>query len=233
MIPKKIYFTHKTAKPPAAYIEIIERWHAFCPEWELHYFSDEKVFKFFQAHFPEYAKDLAKIPMGAILADVFRYAVLYVQGGMYTDIDTIPVKAIPEEWLSYQAVIGYEFQPSKFPQVGLIRKEECEVFCQWTLLSQPRVSLFKEALDLSFQKMRANNFEIHDERDTLTSAGPLTFTSVVEKHLPSKEILILDMDYFGVWENYLTVTDRTVVKHLFHGYEGWKLQLEHPQLKFY
>ncbi|MCB1066750.1 MAG: hypothetical protein KDK61_06935 [Simkania sp.] len=212
---------------------MLERWHAFCPDWELHYFSDENVFKFFEMHFPEYAKDLTKIPMGAVLADVFRYAILYVQGGMYTDIDTIPVKAIPEKWLTHQAVIGYEFQPSKFPQVKLENKDKKEVFCQWTLLSQAKVSLFKEALDLSFQKMRARNFEFHQEQDTYTTVGPLMFTSVVEKHLPSKEILILDMDYFGVYEKYLSMTSRTVVKHLFHGYDGWKLQLEHPHIKFY
>lgn len=233
MIPKKIYFTYKTPSPPEMYREILEEWHAFCPDWELHYYSDEQVYTFFKMHFPEYAEDVLKIPIGAVIADVFRYAILYVQGGMYTDIDTIPVKPIPEKWLAYQAVIGYEFQPSKFPQILTEQSETRDLYCQWTLLSAPRVPLFKEALDLSFQKMRARNFQFQEERDNLTTVGPFMFTSVVEQHLPSKDILILDMDYFGVYEKYLAVTDRTVVKHLFHGYEGWKLELEHPQFRFY
>ena len=233
MIPKKIYFTYKTPTPPDIYREILERWHAYCPDWEMHYFSNEQVYTFFNLHFPEYAKDVLKIPIGAVLADVFRYGILYVQGGMYTDIDTIPARSLPEEWLSYQAVVGYEFQPSKFPQVLKEATKTKDIFCQWTLLSAPRVPLFKEALDLSFKKMRARNFQIEEEQKTLTVAGPLLFTSVVEKYLPSGDILTLDMDYFGVDEKYMSVTDRTVVKHLFHGYEGWKRELQHPHLRFY
>jgi len=229
MIPKKIYFTYKTPKPPEVYREILERWHAFCPEWELHYFSDEQIFAFFRLHFSEYLEDLKKIPIGAVLADVFRYGILFIQGGMYTDIDTIPLKKIPEEWINYQAVLGYERQPSKFFETDGVQ----DVLCQWTLLSAPGFPLFKEALERCFENMRANNFQFHFEQDNLTQVGPLMFTDLAQKYQNRKDVLILDKDYFGVWDKTFPATERSVVKHLFHGYEGWKLQLEHPQFRFY
>ncbi|WP_420421674.1 glycosyltransferase family 32 protein [Simkania sp.] len=233
MIPKKLYFTYKTPTPPAIYQDILNRWHVFCPDWELHYFSNQQIYTFFQSHFPEYAKEVLKIPLGAAIADVFRYAILYVQGGMYTDIDTIPVRAIPETWLTYQTVLGYEFQPSKFPQVLKDRSNPKDLFCQWTLLAAPKVSLFKEMLDESFTRMRKTNFTFPSVESVYQTTGPKAFNSIVEYHLPSQQILALDMDYFGVCDKYLNVTDRTVVKHLFHGYEGWKYEIDCPQLKFY
>ena len=233
MIPKKIYFTYANDKPPALYICNLKQWASYCPEWEIHYFSDQKIFQFFKKHFPEYGEDVLKIPLGAALADVFRYAILYVQGGMYTDIDTIPLRAIPEKWLSYQTVIGYEFQPSKFPQILKDQSESKDLFCQWTLLAAPKVSLFKEALDASFSRLRKANFTFQSVESVYETTGPVSFSAIVEKHLPSDKILLLDMDYFAVYDKYLNVTDRTVVKHLFHGYEGWKCEIDCPQLRFF
>lgn len=48
-------------------------------------------------------------PYGVMKADFWRYAVMYVYGGLYADIDAISVKPI-DEWLdpSCTAVIGLE-----------------------------------------------------------------------------------------------------------------------------
>jgi len=235
MIPKKLYFTFKTDKPPEKYLGNIHNWHGMCPDWEIHYFSDRHVYTFFEKHFPEYFEDLPKIAYGAALADIFRYGMLYVQGGMYSDIDTILIQKIPEEWLTYQAVIGYEHQPSnpRFSKSCPMRRGSQDIFCQWTLLATPGFSLFKNALDEAFKRLRENSFRFQRMNDIYQTTGPRMFTQIVQEHLPCPEILTLDMDYFGTWEGRISITERSVVRHLFHGYNRWKQELEFPQFRFY
>jgi len=196
-IPKKLHFTYKNENLPEKYRENLSRWKDLCPDWELHFYSDSAVYQLFEQHFPEYVEELPKIPCGAMLADVFRYAALYVHGGMYSDIDTVPLMRIPDEWLSYEAVIGYEYQVDKFPELlsGLWKYEE--IFCQWTFLSSPKNPLFKEALDRAIQKLRSAKFIVEKRVDVLKLTGPLLFSSVAKKYKTNPNFLILDADFFA------------------------------------
>ena len=173
------------------------QWGDFCPDWELYYYTDEDIQAYFDCEFPEYAQDLQKIPSGAMMADVFRYAVLYKDGGLYSDIDTVPVKSIPDEWLNFDAVIGYECQPDKFPErLNEVQNPE-PTFCQWTFLSSPGNPLFKEALDRAFQRLREADFALQKPTDSLHMVGSLLFTSVMQDFQEKANHLILDADYFA------------------------------------
>jgi mannosyltransferase OCH1-like enzyme len=235
MIPKTLYFTFKTPKPPEKYLGNLHHWHAMCQDWDIHYFSDRHIYQFFEKFFPEYFPLLPKISYGASLADVFRYAILYVYGGMYSDIDTVLLRKIPQEWLSYQAVIGYEHQPSssKFSKTCPKRRGNKDIFCQWTLLSSSQTPLFKEALDEAFRRLEKNHFRFEKMADIYQTTGPHMFTEIVKKHLHDPTLLFLDMDYFGAWERSISLTERSVIRHLFHGYTRWKQELEFPQFRFY
>lgn len=231
MIPKKLYFTYAHDEPPELYIWNMKRWATHCSDWEIHYFSDQKIFLFFKENLPEYYPKLFQIPLGVVLADIFRYAVLYVQGGMYMDIDTIPLKPIPDEWLQYDLVVGYELQPSKFPMTPAGKDGYEEVFCQWALLARPKHSLFKELLDQCFSALHARDFEVQTMRDVLEICGPIQFTKVMHQYQNSPRTLLLDMDVFASTEQYLPPTERSVIKHQFHGHLGWQLALEAKHLK--
>jgi len=231
MIPKKLHFTYASDQPPELYCWNLERWKNHCSDWELHYYSDQTIFRFFEKHLPEYVHLLSKIPLGVMLADFFRYAVLYVEGGMYMDIDTIPLKAIPEEWLHHELVVGYELQPSKFPEVPPGKDGYEEVFCQWALLARPKHPLFKALLDQSFSALQERRFEVEALRDILEICGPIRFTSVMQNYQNEPGTLLLDMDVFASSEQYLPPTEKSVIKHQFHGHLGWQLALGARQLK--
>ena len=181
MIPKKLHFiyTRKSLPLPEKYEKNIKEWQRLCPDWEVHLYTDEEIQNIFNLHFPEYVEELPKIPIGAMVADVFRYAVIYLYGGMYNDIDTVPLKKIPEHWLNYDAVIGYEYQPDQFPQLLSPLWKYDPIFCQWSFLSHPKNPLFKEALDSAFHRLREASFTPKKQVDVLNLTGPLLFTSVV------------------------------------------------------
>lgn len=57
-------------------------------------------------------------PKGVMVADFWRYSIMYTHGGIYADLDTIPLKAI-NQWQEYP-----------FNKVGvIIGLENSEHFC--------------------------------------------------------------------------------------------------------
>ena len=202
-----------------------------CPDWELCFYSDEEIYQLFAKHFPEYFDILPKIPFGAMLADFFRYAVMYVEGGLYSDIDTVPLKPIPEEWLNYEAVIGHEYQPSKFPESYRYPWNEKEFLCQWTLLSKPGCFLFKEALEKALRRLEKLDFQPKSIFDVLNTSGPLLLTDTAFPYQKRKELLFLDADYFGCREDeHFPFTKRSVIAHQCDGKNRWMVQVKLPHL---
>lgn len=232
MIPKKLNFTYINDDLPLKYQDNLKKWKTNCPNWEIHYYSDEAVQAFFDQYFPQYATDIPKVPNGAMIADLFRYAVLYIHGGLYSDIDTVPARKIPEEWFSKECVFGYEYQPSKFPESMRPPWRNEEYFCQWTLLSSPKYPLYKDALDRSFQGLRAIDFEVERGKVVLEVGGPMLFTKVAKAYISRPEVLVLDADFFSCNDDFdFPLTKRSVVQHQFDGNQGWILNVKLPHLK--
>ena len=87
VIPLKIYQTWKTKDLPEKMRENMERLKSMNPDFEYHLFDDSDSREFIKQHFD---KDVAiaydKIIPGAFKADLWRYCVLYINGGVYMDI---------------------------------------------------------------------------------------------------------------------------------------------------
>jgi len=87
VIPLKIYQTWRTKELPDKMKESVERLKSKNPDFEYHLFDDEECRKFIQDNFEEdVAKAYDKIIPGAYKADLWRYCILYINGGIYLDI---------------------------------------------------------------------------------------------------------------------------------------------------
>jgi len=113
MIPKKLHFTYKTQTLPDKYSKNIAIWKQTCPDWEFNFYTDADITSFFNTYFPQYSSDISQIKLGVILSDIFRYGVLYIFGGLYSDIDTTPACSLPTGWLNDSLVLGYEHETEK------------------------------------------------------------------------------------------------------------------------
>jgi len=86
-IPLKIFQTWHTKALPPKMRECVEKLKADNPEFEHYLFDDDDCRKFIHNHFDSsvvYAFD-SLVP-GAFKADLWRYCVLYIHGGVYLDI---------------------------------------------------------------------------------------------------------------------------------------------------
>jgi len=88
LIPKIIHQTSGPKELPPLLQESIEELKALNPGWEYRYYNDQAVADFIQQHFPQHYPAYQRInpKYGAARSDLFRYLLLYREGGVYLDI---------------------------------------------------------------------------------------------------------------------------------------------------
>jgi mannosyltransferase OCH1-like enzyme len=95
-MPKIIHFTLKDKKNinNPIWRECLNKYIHMYPDYRIIIYDDNDIFNII-SYFDKKNIDLIKnIKKGAILADVFRYLILYLRGGYYSDMDCFPVKRI-------------------------------------------------------------------------------------------------------------------------------------------
>lgn len=106
LIPKKIYQTYKSKSiVPQKVFENIKK---YAPEYDYEFFNDKDCVTFIEKHFPpNVLTAYNKLEHTAHKADLFRYCILYINGGVYLDIKTVllkPLKDIFKENYVYSAI---------------------------------------------------------------------------------------------------------------------------------
>eukprot|EP00039_Didymoeca_costata_P016387 m.292566 g.292566 ORF g.292566 m.292566 type:complete len:474 (+) comp16387_c0_seq44:378-1799(+) len=131
-IPKKIVLTYKD-NDPLVYSRMKD-WSKLNPDYDLVFFNDTLCYQFLKT---EYGAGVAnifnKIRDGPIKSDYFRVHYLYAEGGIYVDVDMVPLKtinsiftttprcsvAIPESRYRGQLNPTVIIAPKKHPIIGL------------------------------------------------------------------------------------------------------------------
>ena len=115
-IPKKIFQTGEKHEVTKGMYDAVHTWIDKNPDWEYHFFDKTARRDFIKQHFPKKVLDAYDnlIP-GAYKADLWRYCVLYIHGGVYVDnkcelLASSLNDVIPEdiEFLSMQEMYNLE-----------------------------------------------------------------------------------------------------------------------------
>jgi hypothetical protein len=84
---KTIYMTYKKKVPDF----VFSRWKSLNEDYAIEFSLDEDCVSFLEKHFNKVIADLfKKIPIGMFKADLWRLCKLYINGGIYADVDLIP-----------------------------------------------------------------------------------------------------------------------------------------------
>jgi mannosyltransferase OCH1-like enzyme len=87
IIPLKIFQTWHTKNLPKHMHDCVEQLKRQNPEFEHHLFDDQDCRDFIKKNFPDKVlRAYEKIIPGSYKADLWRYCVLYIEGGIYLDI---------------------------------------------------------------------------------------------------------------------------------------------------
>jgi len=162
MIPRKLWQTWETHTVPRALYPFVQSWRRMNPAWEHRLRSDEER----RADMVAYGdKDLVaaydKVPLGAMKADIWRYLIVYQEGGFYADLDTACQKPI-DAWLPPNATL-------------VVAPEHGGYYvAQWAFAALPRHPVLSRVLSLVVERTRELN--ITDRFSVLHYTGPSVWT---------------------------------------------------------
>ena len=123
-IPKIIHqvWEGRTEPKMPTRLQILARtWREQNPDWEYHLWNGEEMDELVEKHFPEYLSMYRGFPYNVQRWDTIRYMILYVYGGVYTDLDTECFKPIDK--LLEGVTIGFGEEPSEhncYPSVSTL-----------------------------------------------------------------------------------------------------------------
>ena len=94
-IPKVLYICNKNVDsiPP----EIVSQWQNLNPNYEIKLFGNTECTQYLSdTYSDQFATNFALIPDGPIKADFWRACILFERGGVYADVDIVPIASIDE-----------------------------------------------------------------------------------------------------------------------------------------
>ena len=104
--PKKIHMTCKNKdvlekstvfSPFGQKIDCLENYKQMYHDYTICIYYDEDIYELIKNLYPE-DYDFIKNVKGVMLSDMFRYLILYLEGGIYSDLDCNPIKHIKTLW---------------------------------------------------------------------------------------------------------------------------------------
>ncbi|KAL2214476.1 hypothetical protein CC79DRAFT_1328379 [Sarocladium strictum] len=123
-------------------------------------------------------------------SDLLRYLLLHVEGGVYSDIDTVAIRPV-DAWIPrnmrdrVKLVVGIEFDKRDGPNWGDILHDL--QFCQWTIAAAPGHPVFMKMVDRildSLDEMSATHGVpvsdiVPSSTEVMNSTGPAAWTDIV------------------------------------------------------
>ena len=141
-IPKIIHQTAKSRCVTPAFAKIINQWKQI-PDHSYYFHDDEAIHRLFRVDYPEFPhlklvlQHCVKNP--TIKADLWRYLVLWVYGGIYADFDTAPAK--------FNATTIQEDDD------GFFVVEQYHILSQWFMALSPKHPLMYYAIQSTLQNL--------------------------------------------------------------------------------
>lgn len=181
-IQKNIFQTYKNAQLPW-----LTQWHIYQlkktnPEHSYYFYDDERVAQFI---YDEYGADIftlyQRINIGAAKADFFRYAILYKQGGVYLDIDSLILKKLDHFILpTDEAIIALE--------------ANLEFYVQFVLFYSAGHPFLSKVIEYMLHNLKTNShpYDVHK------MTGPTVYTLAINdciKNNPEINYRQLGIDY--------------------------------------
>lgn len=199
--PKKIWQTWKV--DPLSFEQRdqtrAKSWISKNPGHRYEVLTDYNDYDYIETHFgpsglnrPDIIFTYRSLTAKILKADLLRYLIMYVEGGVYADIDVEALKPIdrfiPDRYKESEIdmVIGVEIDQPEFDLHPFLGKKS-HGFCQWTFMCKPRLPVMMKLInnvlaslnDISKRQSVPLQQIVLDFDDVLSVTGPTAFTKTV------------------------------------------------------
>ena len=218
-IPKKIYQSWKTKQLPIKTIEAVERTKRLNPEYDYELWDDNDCRDFILKYFGEnYANAFDVLVPGAFKCDFWRYAILYIKGGVYMDLDMtniLPFRDIFRDSDRCVSIVDWKAH----------LRPKCALY-QAFIACEPNHPIMLYALQLSFANIAMRTYELTTD---LSVTGPLVAGIALNLYWEKKNtyeeiksgeydngIRLFEMKGNDTWN---PITKQLLLNNKFEGYE--------------
>jgi inositol phosphorylceramide mannosyltransferase catalytic subunit len=169
-VPKIIHQTWKTKDIPSGWKVSVEGWKKLHPNWYYHSTTDVDNRRYIVDNYPQYLKTYDNLPHPIQRADMIRYIYLYDMGGVYSDLDIVPLRPLSD----------YPFETDC--EVYVCNSGNTKsVFTNSFMISKPKCRLWLDLLEhiKNYRKwpLTIRHLEI------MYSTGPLAYTKVIKSYI--------------------------------------------------
>lgn len=179
-IPKIIMQTWKTKTLPSRWQASQDTIKQLMPDWQYVLLTDADNLTFVKEHFPDFVKTFTGFEYDIQRADAIRYMWLYVNGGIYLDLDILPIKSF-NDLLNPQQ----KNKDGKFPNLYVVRSSIVNgTYTNAFMAAEPRLTVMLDCLKL----MKAGNSWWHCGKHlkVINLTGPNMYTAAIQSHLNSE-----------------------------------------------
>jgi mannosyltransferase OCH1-like enzyme len=223
-----LHITWKNNELPEKYEFIINQWKITNPQLEIKFYSDEDNDRFIEDYFPELKEVLNRFDKKIMKLDLIRLLYLYQFGGIYSDIDVLPLKNISNLLNLNDTVICEE------DRRNAINFGVNYILSNAVIISKPKSDFIKHLIDSIVIMSNKIPSEI-DNTIVLNFTGPL-FLNDQHRLYPHKDtVTILDSNYFNPM-NLDDLIEEKIPKNiefsfLVHLYDGswWQSEWNSPK----
>lgn len=181
-IPKLIHQTDRSIHEITT-LRSIASFRLQNPGYTYLFWTDEDIDRFIQVFFPDYFESFDRIPRIILKLDLFRYMLLYVFGGTYSDTDTYCLKPI-STWARNQTTSTVMIVGIEADQPGDVNKGWARNFqlIQWTISMAPGFHVMHDVIKICQDKLKNHQGPVAND-DVMELTGPGVFTDVLMQYV--------------------------------------------------
>lgn len=162
-IPKIIYQTWKTKNLHKDIKRVRDNIQLLNPDYTMVLYDDADMEQFIKDNFDDAVyRSYMRLNVGASKADFWRYCILYINGGVYLDIDSDIIRPLN------QLIIGDE-------QCIITREKNAGIFNQWIMVFQKNHPILLKAIHMCCDNISKNITDI------MELTGPKVFSRAINQ----------------------------------------------------
>ncbi|MFW6311183.1 MAG: glycosyltransferase family 32 protein [Nanoarchaeota archaeon] len=105
MIPKKIHhiWLQGSNNIPKEYMIFIHKWKELNPQWKSYVWNESELVSLLYSYLPQYIDIYESLDSLINRINFLKYVLMYVEGGVYADLDMYPLKTF-DEFLNIKSI---------------------------------------------------------------------------------------------------------------------------------
>ncbi|KAJ3062076.1 membrane-bound alpha-1,6- mannosyltransferase Initiation-specific [Podochytrium sp. JEL0797] len=165
-----------------------ESWENQNKAWTHSILDDHAAEAFMRAHFDEsVVMAYLKMPLPVLKADMLRYAMLYIQGGVYADSDTLCLKSVDDWYGEYKnatLIVSVEwYKDSHDFNIPMYKKTQ---LVQWTFAAAAGHPALLHTITSIAQTVNHKSLKfLSDSKNVESIGGPQVFTRFIAEYMTS------------------------------------------------